>query len=88
MSDRTSANANRPVGRNHASSSRNRSLHRSNGSGSTGGVDRVIAVGERSVLGRVRDLADRTDVSDATGKPEAALDDAFRDFWRVRIRAI
>jgi hypothetical protein len=51
-------------------------------------VDRVIAVGERSVLGRVRDRADVTDVSDATGKPEAALDDAFRDFWRVRIRAI
>ena len=53
-----------------------------------GGVDRVIAVGERSVLGRVRDLADRTDVSDATGKPEAALADAFRDFWTVRVRAI
>ena len=51
-------------------------------------VDRVIAVGERSVLGRVRDRADVTDVSDATGKPEAALDDAFRDFWRLRIRAI
>ena len=52
------------------------------------GLDRVIAVGERSVLGRVRDRADVTDVSDATGKPEAALDDAFRDFWRVRVRAI
>ncbi|SDF41549.1 hypothetical protein SAMN04488067_104119 [Halorubrum xinjiangense] len=51
-------------------------------------IDRVIAVGERSVLGRVRDRADVTDVSDATGKPEAALDDAFRDFWRVRVRAI
>ena len=51
-------------------------------------IDRVIAVGERSVLGRVRDRADVTDVSDATGKPEAALDDAFRDFWMVRVRAI
>jgi hypothetical protein len=51
-------------------------------------VDRVIAVGERSVLGRVRDRVDVTDVSDATGKPKAALDDAFRDFWRVRVRAI
>ena len=51
-------------------------------------LDRVIAVGERSVLGRVRDRTDVTDVSDATGKPEAALDDAFRDFWRVRVRAI
>jgi hypothetical protein len=51
-------------------------------------VDRVIAVGERSVLGRVRDRADVTDLSDATGKPEAALDDAFRDFWRVRVHAV
>ncbi|QAU14282.1 hypothetical protein EKH57_17325 [Halorubrum sp. BOL3-1] len=51
-------------------------------------VDRVIAVGERSVLGRVRDRADRTDVSDATGEPEAALDDAFRDFWGVRLHAL
>ena len=51
-------------------------------------LDRVIAVGERSVLGRVRDRADVTDVSDATGKPKAALDDAFRDFWRVRVHAI
>jgi hypothetical protein len=52
------------------------------------GVDRVIVVGERSVLGRVRDRADVTDRSDATGTPEAALEDAFRDFWRVRVRAI
>jgi hypothetical protein len=36
----------------------------------------------------VRDRADITDVSDATGKPTGALDDAFRDFWRARIRAI
>ena len=51
-------------------------------------VDRVIAVGERSVLGEVRDHADVTDVSDATGKPKPALDDAFRDFWTARIHAI
>ncbi len=51
-------------------------------------VARVIAVGERSVLGEVRDHADVTDVSDATGKPEAALTDAFRDFWTTRVHAI
>jgi len=51
-------------------------------------VDRTIAVGERSVLGRVRDRVDVTGVSDATGTPESALDDAFHDFWQVRIHAI
>ncbi|RAW45500.1 hypothetical protein DQW50_09175 [Halorubrum sp. 48-1-W] len=53
-----------------------------------GDVDRTIVVGERSVLGELRDLADHTDVSDATGRPEEALEDAFRDFWTVRIHAI
>ena len=51
-------------------------------------IDRTIAVGERSVLGRVRDRVDITDVSDATGTPESALADAFHDFWRVRIHAV
>ena len=51
-------------------------------------VDRVIAVGERSVLAEVREHAGVTDVSDATGNPEHALDDAFRDFWTARIHAI
>jgi peptide subunit release factor 1 (eRF1) len=51
-------------------------------------VERTIVVGERSVLGRVRDRADVTDVSDATGEPRAALEDAFRDFWRVRFHAV
>ncbi|GAB7008717.1 Vms1/Ankzf1 family peptidyl-tRNA hydrolase [Halorubrum trueperi] len=51
-------------------------------------ADRTIAVGERSVLGEVRSHVDVTDVSDATGKPKPALDDAFRDFWTVRFRAI
>jgi len=51
-------------------------------------VERVIVVGERSVLGDVREHADTTDVSDATGKPEPALDDAFRGFWTARIHAI
>ncbi len=51
-------------------------------------VDRTIVVGERSVLGKVRDHADHTTVSDATGSPEAALDDAFRDFWTARVHAV
>ena len=58
------------------------------GDGPTAPIDRTIVVGERSVLGEVRERADVTDVSDATGKPKAALDDAFRDFWTTRIRAI
>ncbi|WP_200531893.1 Vms1/Ankzf1 family peptidyl-tRNA hydrolase [Halorubrum sp. LN27] len=51
-------------------------------------IDRTIVVGERSVLGEMREYADVTDRSDATGKPREALDDAFRDFWTTRIRAI
>jgi len=51
-------------------------------------IDRTVVVGERSVLGEVREHADVTDVSDATGKPRDALHDAFRDFWTTRIRAI
>jgi hypothetical protein len=51
-------------------------------------VDRVIVVGERSVLGEVRTHADVTDVSDATGKPRDAIEDAFRDFWTSRVHAI
>ena len=51
-------------------------------------VERTIVVGERSVLGEVREHADYTDVTDATGRPEEALHDAFRDFWTVRVHAI
>ena len=51
-------------------------------------VDRTVVVGERSVLGEVREHADHTDVSDATGSPKTALEDAFRDFWTTRIHAI
>jgi predicted RNase H-like nuclease (RuvC/YqgF family) len=51
-------------------------------------ADRVVVVGERSVLGQLRDLADTTARVDATGKPEEALEDAFRDFWSVRVRGL
>jgi len=51
-------------------------------------ADRVVVVGERSVLGELRDLADVTARVDATGKPEEALEDAFEDFWSVRVRGL
>lgn len=51
-------------------------------------VDRIILVGERTVLSELRDLADTTDVADASGDPEAALDRAFRDFWAIRVRGL
>ncbi len=54
----------------------------------TADVDRTILVGERSVLGEVRGRADHVDVSDATGDPNSALADAFRDFWTTRVHAI
>lgn len=51
-------------------------------------ADRVVVVGERSVLGELRDLADVTARVDATGKPKEALADAFEDFWSVRVRGL
>lgn len=51
-------------------------------------ADRVVVVGERSVLGELRDLADATAAVDATGDPEAALAHAFSDFWSVRVRGL
>ncbi|MFO7834016.1 MAG: Vms1/Ankzf1 family peptidyl-tRNA hydrolase, partial [Halohasta sp.] len=47
--------------------------------------DRVILTGERSVLGDLDDLADHIASTDAGGKPEAALEHAFRDFWTTRV---
>jgi len=51
-------------------------------------LDRTVLVGDERVLSAVRDLADVTDVTDASGDPEPALADAFRDFWTVRIYGI
>jgi len=51
-------------------------------------ADRVVLVGEGSVLGRLRDLADVTATVDATGAPEEALEHAFEDFWSVRLRGL
>jgi len=47
--------------------------------------DRVILTGERSVLSELDELADHTASTDAGGKPEPALEHAFRDFWTTRL---
>jgi len=47
--------------------------------------DRVVLTGEQSVLPELAAVADHTASTDAGGKPEAALDHAFRDFWSTRL---
>ncbi|WP_162224535.1 Vms1/Ankzf1 family peptidyl-tRNA hydrolase [Halorussus amylolyticus] len=51
-------------------------------------ADRVFVVGERTLLGEFEDRAVATAAVDATGKPEAALGDAFREFWTTRLYRI
>ena len=51
-------------------------------------ADPVYVVGERSVLAEFSEVADVTAPVDATGEPEAALYDAFRSFWTVKLRAL
>ena len=46
-------------------------------------TDRVYVVGDRRLIGEFD--ADATAAVDATGKPRAALEDAFADFWSVRL---
>lgn len=48
-------------------------------------VDTLIVVGERTVLSRFRDTADHTATVDASGDPDEALEDAFREFWTTRL---
>jgi len=48
----------------------------------------VVVLGERTVLGRFTDLADRTATVDATGDPTDALRGAVRDFWAVRLSLV
>jgi peptide subunit release factor 1 (eRF1) len=48
-------------------------------------VDSLVVVGERTVLSRFRELADRTATVDASGDPDEALKDAFREFWTTRL---
>jgi peptide subunit release factor 1 (eRF1) len=49
-------------------------------------ADQLYVVGERTLLGEFG--ADATAAVDATGKPEAALADAFERFWTVRLYAL
>ncbi|SEO25577.1 hypothetical protein SAMN04487948_101366 [Halogranum amylolyticum] len=51
-------------------------------------ADTLIVVGERTVLSRFRKTADHTATVDASGDPEAALEDAFRAFWTTRLYRI
>lgn len=46
-------------------------------------ADRLYVVGDRRLIGELD--ADATAPVDATGKPRAALEDAFADFWSVRL---
>ena len=57
-------------------------------SGLPGDLDRVIVVGEDGIVKRLGEFADATGGSDATGKPEAALEEAFAEFWTARLRSI
>jgi len=51
-------------------------------------TDPLYVVGERTVLDQFVDVAAQTATVDATGEPEAALDDAVHDFWTVKLRTI
>jgi len=51
-------------------------------------TDTLYVVGERTLLPEFASRADETAPSDATGDPEDALAEAFRDFWTVRLRLI
>jgi peptide subunit release factor 1 (eRF1) len=51
-------------------------------------TDRLYVVGERTVLGEFMHRADETAAVDATGDPEEALADAWRDFWSVQMRVL
>ena len=51
-------------------------------------INRLFVVGDRSVLGEFMHRADETAAVDATGDPEPALADAWRDFWSVQLRVL
>lgn len=50
--------------------------------------DRLIVVGEGTIVDEFVDRADYTARVDATGAPEAALDDAVRSFWTTGVYCI
>ncbi|WP_336343792.1 Vms1/Ankzf1 family peptidyl-tRNA hydrolase [Halalkalicoccus ordinarius] len=49
------------------------------------GADRLIVVGQRTLLKGFAEEAIETRPIDATGKPAAALDRAFHEFWTTRL---
>ncbi|UIO99401.1 hypothetical protein Hbl1158_12830 [Halobaculum sp. CBA1158] len=51
-------------------------------------LDRVVLVGEHGIVKRLSEFADFTAASDATGKPETALEEAFSEFWTARLRLV
>ena len=51
-------------------------------------TDRLVVVGERTVLDEFADDADVTATVSATGDPEPALEDAVAEFWTVRLRTV
>ena len=51
-------------------------------------LDRVVLVGESGIVKRLAEHAEFTAASDATGKPKAALEEAFAEFWTARLRLI
>ena len=51
-------------------------------------TDRLVVVGERTVLDEFDELADTTSTVSASGDPEAALESAFREFWQVQLRSL
>lgn len=51
-------------------------------------ADRLYVVGERAALREFDDVAAATATVDATGKPEAALEDAFEQFFTCRLYQI
>jgi peptide subunit release factor 1 (eRF1) len=50
--------------------------------------DRLIVLGQRPLVAEFADEAVATAAVDATGKPEAALEQAVRDFWTTRLYAL
>lgn len=51
-------------------------------------VEQLFVVGQRTVLGEFEDVAAHTATVDATGDPEAALADAFQQFWTTKLSLI
>ncbi|SFR55147.1 Vms1/Ankzf1 family peptidyl-tRNA hydrolase [Halogeometricum limi] len=48
-------------------------------------ADGLVVLGERTVLGGFREMADHVATVDASGDPEDALREAVREFWTTRL---